>query len=120
MRNPFIALAAAAALMFSAIRDERLREFTANHGGWDGSNRKGKRGYRGQPNEDAREVGVPKWLRQHNRRYGRIGKFKRGGSVMGIVKTHAQNPGPALDHWADKKRAAQKLIAFIQDRRRMA
>lgn len=60
-------------------------------------------------NEHARRNGVPKWLRQYNARYGR-------GGVPGLLRTHLKNPGPKLDHGAERARNMQKLAALVQGR----
>jgi hypothetical protein len=49
-------------------------------------------------NDDAREAGIPKALRQYARRYG--------SSVEQIVQTHRQFDVPMLDHYRDRAAAA--------------
>jgi len=53
-------------------------------------------------NQQARQSGVPKWLRRHAARHG-IG-------VDEICQTHKQFPVSKLDHWADRtKKLLEKL-----------
>jgi len=51
-------------------------------------------------NDQARDHGIPKWLRQHAARYG-VG-------VDQIVQTHQQFRVPTLDHWRDRDIVAYK------------
>ena len=94
MKNPFIGLAAAAAIMMAAMRDNAIYDFTKKHGGWSGGNRSSRPRFR-DDHEIARKHGIPKWLRQYHARYSK-------GGAQDIVQTHLKYPGRKLDHWSDR------------------
>lgn len=55
-------------------------------------------------NDEAREHGIPKWLRQYAKRYG--------VSVGQIEQTHRQFDVPKLDHWRDRGNATRKALGL--------
>lgn len=51
-------------------------------------------------NQRARRLGIPRWLKRYNKRYG-------SGGVEAIASVHVQLADiPTLDHWRDRAAAA--------------
>ena len=59
-----------------------------------------------RPNPDGFKHGVPKWARRYANRYGQ--------GVDALVAMHLKFPAEKLDHWADAKRAAAKLVDALR------
>lgn len=56
-----------------------------------------------RPNPDGLKYGIPKFMRRYAKRYG--------DGVDALASMHLKFPTEKLDHWADRKCAAAKLVA---------
>lgn len=69
MKNPFVAAALAAKLLGALMQEAYLENFSRDHSGWTGMNRKGRTRF-SEDRETLRAARLPKWLRQYSKRYG--------------------------------------------------